>query len=311
MIDTLEQVERVIGIHEGNKPGRLIVCTAAMHGNEKTGITALKRVLGYLHNNQPHFAGRLVGIAGNLKAIEENCRYFDVDFNRIWLSETINKVQAVSREVLSLHEEKELKALLDEIEWAVGDVAPGDVVYADLHNTSSSRGLFSVTFNREENLRIGSAINVPMVIGLEKALRGTAIEYFSKRGYTALAFEGGELGKESSVDVHEAGIWMILQASGCIHEDDIPNFANHRRLLKDAAEDFPKLTELAYVHKITPKHRFVMERGFTNFQTVQKGDILAHDRDGIVRAPLGGYILMPLYQEQGDEGFFITKLLDQ
>ena len=64
---TFEGVDRRIGIYEGNNPGKFIVCTGAMHGNETTGICALQRVFNYLHKNRPEFHGKIVGLAGNLR----------------------------------------------------------------------------------------------------------------------------------------------------------------------------------------------------------------------------------------------------
>jgi succinylglutamate desuccinylase len=50
---------------------------------------------------------------------------------------------------------------------------------------------------------------------------------------------------------------------------------------------------------------FKMFPGFQNFSPIRKGEPLATDRHGIVYAPNGGCILMPLYQGQGNDGFFI------
>ena len=50
-----------------------------------------------------------------------------------------------------------------------------------------------------------------------------------------------------------------------------------------------------------------MNLGYRNFQRVHKGDLLGRDIEGDVIAPHSGYIMMPLYQKQGEEGFFITK----
>ena len=53
-----------------------------------------------------------------------------------------------------------------------------------------------------------------------------------------------------------------------------------------------------------------MMPGFKNFQPIEKGQLLGHDARGEVRAPKNGCILMPLYQQQGDEGFFIIKVIE-
>ena len=59
---------------------------------------------------------------------------------------------------------------------------------------------------------------------------------------------------------------------------------------------------------IEPGERFRMEPGFANLQHVHRGQLLARTgRAGEVpiRAPFDGLLLMPLYQEQGSEGFFL------
>ena len=48
-----------------------------------------------------------------------------------------------------------------------------------------------------------------------------------------------------------------------------------------------------------------MKPGFRTFDRVWSGQELAQDRHGCIRSPQDGYILMPLYQNQGCDGFFI------
>jgi succinylglutamate desuccinylase len=50
-----------------------------------------------------------------------------------------------------------------------------------------------------------------------------------------------------------------------------------------------------------------MHPGFTNFQKVKKGELLAHDNKGEIICPHVGLILMPLYQKQGEDGFFLIR----
>jgi hypothetical protein len=44
-----------------------------------------------------------------------------------------------------------------------------------------------------------------------------------------------------------------------------------------------------------------------NFQPVIRGQLLARDRNGEIRAPENGRILLPLYQSQGSDGFFLVR----
>ena len=50
-----------------------------------------------------------------------------------------------------------------------------------------------------------------------------------------------------------------------------------------------------------------MKEGFKNFDRIEKGQLLATDRHGNILSPTDGLILMPLYQKQGENGFFIVR----
>ena len=50
-----------------------------------------------------------------------------------------------------------------------------------------------------------------------------------------------------------------------------------------------------------------MDPGYENFQAIEIGEKLGTDHQGPVTSPLSGLILMPLYQEQGGEGFFVVQ----
>jgi succinylglutamate desuccinylase len=50
-----------------------------------------------------------------------------------------------------------------------------------------------------------------------------------------------------------------------------------------------------------------MEPGFRNFQAVRRGEVLARDRMGEIKASETGLILLPLYQPLGNDGFFLGR----
>ena len=300
---------RILGEYKGNNDGKLFIVVAGIHGNEKTGLMALELVFEHLNEKRPAFNGSLIGLAGNLKAIADSARYVDTDFNRIWKREIIDGVRNNGVGGHEFHEYDELKALLAEIESITEGVDPSNIVFIDLHNTSSAEGMFTFTFEGEDNYRIASALHIPIITGLDKALQGTAIQYMNERGFCSIAFEGGPLGVEKSISIHEAGVWLLLEATGCIDSSQIPNYERHKDLMVVSAENFPKISELIYVHNIEESDQFKMNPGYVNFQNVAEGEVLGLDVNGEVLSPHSGYIMMPLYQTQGDEGFFITKLV--
>lgn len=307
MEEELVLEDRVIGKYRGDQPGKLFLCVAGLHGNERTGIIALQRVFAALEEHKPSFEGRMIGVAGNLAAIKENTRYIDTDFNRIWFKDKVAEINKSDIEDLKSSEDKEMKELMKQIDTFTFVDTPRNIVFIDLHNTSSAEGMFTFTFEGEANYNVASALHIPIITGLDKSLQGTAIEFFAKRGYCSLAFEGGPLGDPKSIDIHEAGIWMLLEASGCMTKENIPNYEGHKALMESSAEDSPDVVDLIYVHNIKEEDSFKMNPGYRNFQRIEEGEVLGQDVNGDVKAPHGGYIMMPLYQKQGDEGFFITQ----
>jgi succinylglutamate desuccinylase len=67
------------------------------------------------------------------------------------------------------------------------------------------------------------------------------------------------------------------------------------------------VTRLLYHYKIRPGETFTMHKGYKNFDTVIKGEILAENEHGSILSPCPGLILMPKYQSLGDDGFFIVE----
>jgi succinylglutamate desuccinylase len=106
------------------------------------------------------------------------------------------------------------------------------------------------------------------------------------------------------VDHVESAIWIALLAAGLIDEGIAPEIAAGRGCLHEICRDLPKIFEVRYRHAVNAESRFRMEPGFVSFQKIRAGELLAIDRHGECRAREDGRILMPLYQEQGEDGYF-------
>jgi succinylglutamate desuccinylase len=50
-----------------------------------------------------------------------------------------------------------------------------------------------------------------------------------------------------------------------------------------------------------------MAPGFSGFDRIARGQVVAQDHRGAVRAPEGGLMLMPRYQGQGEDGYFLAR----
>jgi succinylglutamate desuccinylase len=146
-----------------------------------------------------------------------------------------------------------------------------------------------------------------LVVGLGELVEGTLLGYLASRGVPGMVFEGGQHDNPASIGASEAGIWLALASAGLIDEERFPEVQENRERLAAEVRDLPRALELRYRHAIVPEDQFRMLPDLRSFQRVGEGEVLARDRNGDVRSPEGGRLLMPLYQAQGEDGFFLLR----
>lgn len=304
---------RTIGTFTGQEDGPLLICIGGMHGNEPAGIQALKLVFNMLEiepiaNPNFTFRGRLVGLRGNLGALQASRRFVERDLNRMWTSEIVSRVQHAPIGQLH-HEERELRELLDLINRHLAHYQPEEFVLLDLHTTTAGGGIFTVVSDSPRSINLAVELHAPVIKGMLRGISGTMLHYFNDDNFpsqtTALAFEAGQHNDPLSVNRSIAAIINCLRSIGCVQAHDVEN--RHDELLIDYSRGLPKVSELIMTHPVHPDDHFFMIPNFQNFQAVRKGELLARDRHGSIVAPADGRILMPLYQPQGEDGFFLIK----
>ncbi len=304
---------RLIGKHTGEGDDVLLICFGAMHGNEPAGLRAIELVLKMLEiepfkNDNFKFHGRLVGLIGNLEALRQQKRFLEKDLNRMFIEDYIQAYKQMPRECL-INERKEIIELLDCVEQEIKEFKPRKVVFLDLHTTSSPGGIFTICRRNDEAIRIAQSLHAPVVLGMLDGLRGTTLHYFTKENTgvdtIALTFESGQHEERLSVNRAIAGIISIMREIGMISPEDVENY--HEEVLIEFTQNLPTLTTLVDRYDIQENDGFRMRPGFNNFQFVEKGEWLAMNSSGRVHAAESGRILMPLYQDQGEDGYFIIK----
>lgn len=319
------QTEHIIGEYEGEEKGPLIICLAGMHGNEPAGVEAL-RIIFQLLEKEPvsnpgfYFKGKIIGLLGNLKAYKAGKRHGVKDLNRIWTIENIRRLKRVHAEDL-IHEDREMKELMDILEDQIESYQPESIILLDLHTTSAGGGIFTIATDDPESIRIAVELHAPVITGMLNGIKGTTLHFFNKENIrrlvpdlpesttvTAVAFEAGQHEDPLSVNRCIASLINCMRSVGCVRAEDVEN--RHDRLLQDYSKNLPKVAELIKVHSIGPLDDFEMLPGFNNFQIVRKGEHLANDRHGQIFAQEDSLILMPLYQPQGSDGFFLIKELE-
>lgn len=309
-------MDRLIGTYTGESKGPLLICFGSIHGNEPAGTQALQRVFQMLEaepikNPTFEFAGRLIGLRGNLQAIQQGQRYLEKDLNRQWTPANVARILKTQGKDLRA-EDLEIREILELIHAEIDRYQPEKLVVLDLHTTTATGGIFVVVTDEEESVQIGRELHAPVIKGLLASIEGTILHYFNNTHFSiptvSVCFESGQHQEAGAVGRAIAATINCLRTIGCVHPSHIEN--KHDQLLKNYSAGLPKVVELILTHRIQPTDEFVMKPGYQNFQSVKKGEIVAVDKNGPISVEEDCLMLMPLYQKQGNDGFFLVREVD-
>jgi hypothetical protein len=295
---------REIGRISGDSPGPTLIAVAAIHGNERAGLGAARRALDLFGRRQGRLVGDFIALAGNLGAARLGKRYVERDMNRVWTDERIADVErrASAGEPLDAEDTEQLE-LLAAIRGAIAR-ARGPVHIIDLH-TTSAHGLPFVLFGDTlRQRRFAGVFPLPLVMGLEEQVEGCLTGYWTTQGCITCCVEGGQHDDSGSVDNLEAVLLLGAESCGLLGPGVLAETSTSYALLDRRRGDLPRVMEVISRHAITPEDAFVMEPGYLNLARVRRGERLARDKRGDIRAPKDGFVMLPLYQGQGNDGYF-------
>lgn len=281
---------------EGDGP--VLVITGAIHGNEPAGLFAAERLIGAL----PKVRGRVLVVEGNRGARARGERFARRDLNRLWSEASVRELLARDdRDALEAEdrEQAELAELFLTLEREHG--AP--IVFVDLHTTSGDSPAFVCAGDTLANRRLARGVPLPLVLGLEETIEGTMLSWLVGRGHVGIAIEGGRHDDPAAVDAHEAALVLLVDRLGLAEVDEARRVRAHATL----AHDVPPVLEIRHRHVVHEGDGFEMRPGFRSFESVGRGRVLARDHAGEIVAPEDGLVLMPRYQAQGDDGFFLAR----
>lgn len=297
-------VPRVLGDTGPGERPRLLVVLGGLHGNEPCGVLALQRVFARLAQDRSALLGRLYGLAGNRQALAVGKRYLDDDLNRMWRPENLEASADLDAD--APRELLELRDIARALE-VLGSVPLEHARFLDVHSTSGGGSAFTSLDDTLANRELAFALPVPHVLGLEEELAGTLVSHLNERGHSAIGFESGQHEDPGSVERAEAAIWIAMEAAGVLARGERAEVDWAREALSRQHAGAPGVVEVIYRHPVALADAFHMSPGFVNFQYVNEGQVLARDRTGELRAGVAGMILMPLYQGQGDDGYFLVR----
>jgi hypothetical protein len=305
MIDKTRYINsnRILGDIRGANKSPTVIIFAGIHGNEKAGVKASERVLHKIKKDNIQFNGNLYVILGNINALNNGIRFETVDLNRIWNKKIIDRIK---NNIIDLNSDIKEQIEIFKIIKDILNKNKGPFYFLDLHTTSSSSIPFITISDSLNNRKFSSNFPGPVVLGIEEYLDGPLLTYINEFGHIALGFEGGEHNDNRSITYCEAFIWKALVKSKCLDKKNITNYLKYKKDLSNLCCKH-EFFEIKYRYALKGDEKFKMIPGFKNFETIQKFQKLAQSNGEIITANEKGLIFMPLYQDLGEDGFFILQ----
>lgn len=295
-----------LGRLEGGTGGALVIAVGGLHGNEPSGVRALHRLLARLGPHAEMLQGEFVAFAGNLEALREGERFIERDLNRGWTAGRAAGLPDGAETPEDRAQQALLRAIVPRLRGFDG---PRYVI--DLHTTSSDSAPFVTTGLDASVEKFARRLGMPIVRGIEEQLDGAMLTYLHGFGPLGFGVEAGRHDDPAAVELHEAALGLTLVEAGVVPEGSgLVDADECRRRIGIARAGLPDVYEVVYRRGIAPEDGFKMAPGHHNFEPVQRGQVIASDARGEVRAPLDGLLFLPLYQRLGDDGFFVIRPVD-
>ena len=295
---------RLIGEVTGETDGPTLIFFGGIHGNEPSGVIALEKVFQEISRLGLSCKGSAYGIRGNIPALLKKKRFLEADLNRIWLKSQIEPIFNKSQQECSA-EELELIEIHKVISKILNTSSP-PYYFVDYHTTSSPTLPFITINDALINRNFSRLFPVPVILGIEEYLDGPLLSYINELGYVSLGFESGQHATHEAALCSIAFTWLTMIYSGFL-EDNQMEAKSHRDLLNELAKGNNSFYEVIYRQAISGIDQFSMYPGFKSFDTLKKGTPLAVQNKEEIKAEKDTIIFMPLYQDQGEEGFFLIK----
>jgi succinylglutamate desuccinylase len=280
-----------------------VVITGGLHGNEPAGLDAARAVLAELAAIRSALCGTVIAFSGNRSALAHGVRFVARDLNRGWRNAQLDRLRRLPQNDLASEdaEQRELHEAFIRLECE-----SSRLVFFDLHTTSGPTEPFVCISDTPENRGLACALPVNVVLGLEKTVDTSMLTWASARGHVGISFEAGQHQDPVARDRHISAVWMLLVTVGVIEAERVPDGNARRRLLERAA-NISRVVAVTHRHIVEPEDQFEMLEGFEGFDWIEAGQVVARDRRGPVRAPESGLMLMPRYQSEGEDGYFLAR----
>ena len=283
-------------------PGRHVLITALVHGNEVCGAWALK---GLLEAGVRPYQGRLTLAFCNLAAFDrfdpanhDASRFVDEDLNRQWLPERMAAADTRERRRAAA-----LQPFVEQADWLL-----------DLHSMHEPGAPLSLTGMRPVNVALAKQLGAPEFIVVDAGHKdGVRMRDFGRfgadpsaadNGCRSLLVECGFHGAEVSRTVAQDQCVRFLQASDVVSADDL------QRLLPGWRQpDVPQQWALDVTGPVVARSaQFSFTEPFQGLEVIAKAGSVIGDNDGEpVTTPYDDCVLVMPSTRQARAGVTVVR----
>ena len=261
-----------IFIFNSDKPGQKVCILAGVHGDEMSGILAIKNIV----KNFSIDFGSVCFIICNQRAIDKNKRFVEENLNRCFLK---NKKKTDSYEENLANEIKPILKKFD--------------ICLDLHN-SYTKGSKPFLICEKNSHDLIDSIDTKVVVSNFDKLEPGGTDYFMNRNNKiGICLECGFLDDEKGIS---------------FAEESIINFLKKTKNIEGNSKKFLDKKYFFLEKNYVPKKSFKTYKKFKDFEELEKGDLIGFDNFKKVIAKEKSYILFARNVSNNfEEAFKILK----
>lgn len=267
-----EKITQIVGKEKG--PTSIIL--AGIHGDEKCGVEALRKIIPNLKIE----SGKILFGYGNPLAIKVNQRFKEANLNRMFKND--NLLSKNEKESYEYKRAQFLKKYLNQADALL-----------DIHAsfTSNSKPFIICEANAKEIIKY-LPINL-VVSGFDKIEPGGTDYYMNSIGKIGICIECGYLGNPESKQVAEESVFAFLKARGHTENDVNPRKQSYVQM---------------YDLYTTKTNSFSLSKQFNDFEEILEGQTIGMDGKREVRAKKKSVVLFAGNRSQiGEEAFLLGE----
>jgi succinylglutamate desuccinylase len=260
----------------GKNVGPTSIILAGVHGNERCGIDAFKKIIPTLKIE----AGDVFFIYGNPKAIEVNQRFTEANLNRMFKNDDL--LSDVEKNSYEYKRVQFLKTYLNQA---------GALLDIHASFTPNSKPFIICEANAKG---IAEYLPVNMIVsGFDQVEPGGTDYYMNSIGKIGICLECGYLNDPKSAVIAKKSIISFLEARGHI--------SNNSKISK---QSYIKIYDLCF----TKTNNFSLIKPFADFEEILSGQVIGTDGEEEIKTKKDSMILFAQNKNKvGEEAFLLGE----